>query len=280
MLSRPARRAAVRAFCSGTRSPQRSHTTVWVCASRSARAVPGACPDAVLARPHIAQRAHASGPARGTAHLPSSGCHGARHARGWHAAERIGRPGDTSRRAGTPARSSPPGVAPPPAEPAAPPQPVQPPRSPLAHPHEGCLTGMRSSSRGAERHVPWRRSKAPACASSSLRDAPDLADRPTSGRDESAPASMRWHPGMRLLGSVGSHKLVRDVHLAKVGCCCTAGDETAGARNDGVKRSQAFERLPLIVAITSPSSVRTPPKGVFFYRRASKQTNKRPSHAH
>jgi hypothetical protein len=48
----------------------------------------------------------------------------------------------------------------------------------------------------------------------------------------------------------------------KVGCCCTAGDETAGARNDGVKCSQAFERLPLIGAITSLSSVRTPPKGV------------------
>ena len=69
---------------------------------------------------------------------------------------------------------------------------------------------------------------------------------------------------MRLLDSVGSHKLVRDVHLAKVCCCCTAGDETAGARNDGVKRSQAFERLPLIVAITSPSSVRTPCEGVIF----------------
>ena len=67
---------------------------------------------------------------------------------------------------------------------------------------------------------------------------------------------------MRLLGSVASHKLLRDVHLAKVGCCCTAGDETAGARNDGVKCSQALERLPLIVAISSPSSVRTPPKGV------------------
>jgi len=66
---------------------------------------------------------------------------------------------------------------------------------------------------------------------------------------------------MRLGGSVGSHELSQDVHLAKVCGCCTAGDETAGARNNGVKRSQAFERLPLIVAITSPSSVRNPVRG-------------------
>jgi hypothetical protein len=34
------------------------------------------CPDEVLARPHSAQRAQSSGPARDTAHLPSSGCQG------------------------------------------------------------------------------------------------------------------------------------------------------------------------------------------------------------
>ena len=62
-------------------SPQHAQMIVCVCASRSARAEPGACPELVLARPHAAHRAQDSGPARGTAHRPSSGCQGA-----WQAA--------------------------------------------------------------------------------------------------------------------------------------------------------------------------------------------------
>ena len=77
MKLRLARRAAVLAFWSGTRSPQHAQMIVCVCANRSARTEPGAYPELVAARPHAAHRAQASGPARVTAHRPSLGCQGA-----------------------------------------------------------------------------------------------------------------------------------------------------------------------------------------------------------